>query len=224
VAYSNGPPGAGVVYGVTAAKRWGRNVVEPFSQFLTDAQKGNLPQVAFVDPDLSSEVNGGAGTDEHPPGDIQSGELFVSQVTQAVMSGPQWAHAALFITHDENGGFYDHVPPPAACAPDDYAPILEPGDHTDGGFDIYGNRVLLIAVSPYAKKGYVSHTVYDHTSIARFIEAKFKIPALTKRDANAMPLTDLFDFTDPPAFATPPNIAVPTVDPTQLSYCTSTFP
>ena len=84
-------------------------------------------------------------------------------------------------------------------------------------------RVLLIAVSPYAKKGYVSHTTYDHTSITRFIEAKFKIPALTARDANATPPMDLFDFTSPPAFATPPALTAPTVDPAGLSYCTATF-
>jgi phospholipase C len=139
------------------------------------------------------------------------------------MSGPQWAHAALFITHDENGGFYDHVPPPAACPPDSTPPVVVPGDTADGGFDIYGMRVLLIAVSPYAKKAYVGHTVYDHTSITRFIEAKFKIPALTARDANATPPTDLFDFTDPPGFATPPTLTPPTIDPTELAYCEATF-
>ncbi|MGD0526699.1 MAG: alkaline phosphatase family protein [Polyangiaceae bacterium] len=221
--YSDGAPGAGTVYGAAGATRWGRTILGNFKQFQTDAAAGNLPQVSFVDPNLDSETNGGAGTDEHPPGDIQSGELFVAQVAQAVMSSPQWAHTALFITHDENGGFYDHVAPPSACAPDSTQPILVKGDETVGGFDLYGIRVLLIAVSPYAKKGYVGHQVYDHTSIARFIEAKFKIPALTARDANALPPTDLFDFTDPPAFLTPPTLATPVIDPTQLTYCESTF-
>jgi phospholipase C len=223
LAYTDGPPSAGIVYGAAGANRWGRTISASFSQFQKDAASGNLPQVSFVDPDLSSETNGGAGTDEHPPGDIQSGQLFVSQVVQAVMSGPQWGTTALFLTHDENGGFFDHVPPPAACPPDSTQPILVGGDTTQGGFDIYGPRVLLIAVSPYAKKGYVGHTVYDHSSIARFIEAKFKIPALTARDANATPPTDLFDFTDPPAFATPPTLTTPTIDPIQLSYCETTF-
>ena len=134
------------------------------------------------------------------------------------------AHTALFITHDENGGFYDHVPPPAACAPDGTKPILSPGDTTPGGFDLLGIRVLLIAVSPYARKGYVGHHVYDHSSIARFIEARFDLPALTARDANAEPPTDLFDFASPPAFATPPALTTPTVDPGELQYCVTTFP
>jgi phospholipase C len=221
--YTDGVPGAGVIYSTALANRWGRLVVSSFSQFQKDAQSGNLPQVAFVDPDLSSESSLGAGTDEHPPGDIQSGQLFVSQVVQAVTSGPQWAHTALFLTHDENGGFYDHVAPPAACPPDSIQPILASGDTTDAGFDADGIRVLLIAVSPYARKGYVSHNVYDHTSLTRFIEAKFQVPALSARDANALPPTDLFDFTDPPAFATPPALTPPTIDPTQLSYCESVF-
>jgi phospholipase C len=222
-AYSDGPPGAGTVYGTAGANRWGRTVVRGFAAFQQDAQAGTLPQVSFVDPNLGSESSGGAGTDEHPPGDIQSGQLFVNQVVQAVTTSPQWPHMALFITHDEHGGFYDHVPPPKACPPDQKAPILSPGDTTQGGFDLYGVRVLLIAVSPYAKKGYVSHTTYDHTSITRFIEAKFKIPALTGRDANATPPTDLFDFSNPPAFATAPSLTPPAVDDAGLQYCESTF-
>ena len=83
--------------------------------------------------------------------------------------------------------------------------------------------MLLIAVSPYAKKGYLGHPVYDHSSITRFIEAKFTVPALTARDANAEPPTDLFDFKNPPAFATPPSLTTPTVDPTALQYCAPTF-
>jgi phospholipase C len=219
--YGDGVVGSNVVYG-PVLNRWGRVVKTNFTQFQQDAMTGNLPQVAFVDPDLSSETMLGAGTDEHPPGDIQSGELFVGQVVQAAMAGPQWKHMAIFLTHDENGGFYDHVPPPPACAPDSTKPILSPGDTTDAGFDADGIRVLLIAVSPYSKPGYVGHQVYDHTSIARFIEARFQIPALTARDANALPPFDLFDFSTP-AFATPPSLTLPTVDPTQLSYCESTY-
>jgi phospholipase C len=90
-------------------------------------------------------------------------------------------------------------------------------------FDRYGVRVPVIVVSPYAKMGYVGHTTYDHTSILRFIEAKFKVPALSARDANADPLTDLFDFSAPQQL-TPPVISSPTIDPTQLQYCETTYP
>jgi phospholipase C len=59
---------------------------------------------------------------------------------------------------------------------------------------MYGPRVGLLAVSPYAKRGYVTHVVTDHTSLLRFVEARFNIPAMTKRDANATPPFDMFDF------------------------------
>ena len=70
----------------------------------------------------------------------------------------------MFLTYDEHGGFYDHVAPPAAPKPDNIAPMLQPGD-TPGAFDRYGIRVPAMVISPYAKQHFVSHTVYDHTSI-----------------------------------------------------------
>jgi phospholipase C len=204
--------------------RWGRNPITNMAAFQTAAREGKLPHVSFVDPALSLTGGNGAEQDEHPPGDIQVGQQFVAQVVQAVMAGPQWAHTAVLITHDEHGGFYDHVAPPKACAPDSIAPILTTGDTgTDGGFDMDGVRVVLIAVSPYSKKGYVGHHVYDHTSITRFIETRFNLPALTARDANAEPITDLFDFVNPPAFLTPPPLTTPPIDPAGFDYCTQTF-
>ncbi len=85
-------------------------------------------------------------------------------------------------------------------------------DHT-------GFRVPFIVVSPYARPHYVSHTVYDHASITRFIETRFGLPAMTARDANAAVPLDMFDF-DNPAYVTPPDItAHTTVDPAVLSRC-----
>jgi phospholipase C len=212
-----------VTYGAAGGKRWTRTVEDNFAAFKTAAAAGKLPPVSFVDPDLTSELMNGNGGDEHPPGDIQNGQEFVSEVVQAVTSSPQWKHIALFITHDEHGGFYDHVAPPKACPPDDgFVPVPTANEMITGGFDLLGIRVILIAVSPYAKPAYVGHHIYDHTSITRFIEAKFNLPALTGRDANAEPLTDLFDFSKA-SFATPPSIPAATVDPTELQYCETTF-
>jgi phospholipase C len=227
-------PSAGVVWGVAMANRWGRPLprfyVEPSatnpsdkSDFFDQLAAGTLPEMSFVDPDLQHENSD--GQDEHPPADIQIGQKFVSDIVHAVMSSPLWAHVALFITWDEHGGFYDHLPPPPACVPDNVAPILNTSSDStiQAQFDRYGVRVPVIVVSPYAKKGYVGHTTYDHTSILRFIEAKFKVPALTARDANADPMMDLFDFAGAPN-ATPPTVAEPTVDPTGLTYCETTYP
>jgi phospholipase C len=72
--------------------------------------------------------------------------------------------------------------------------MLQAGD-TPAAFDHYGIRVPAIVVSPYARKHFVSHTVYDHTSILRFIETRFGLPALTNRDKAANPMLGMFDFT-----------------------------
>ncbi len=217
--YSDGPSGALTVYGAAVLSRWGRRVTHFDSDFFTDAAAGTLPQVAYLDANSLSE--GPAGNDEHPPADVQIGQKFVSDVVHALFASPQWPHLALFITYDEHGGYYDHVPPPKACLPGDHAPILSDKD-PPGDFDRYGFRVPFIVVSPYAKKAYVSHTTYDHTSILRFIEAKFRVPALTGRDANANVMTDMFDFANPP-FLTPPDIPAPTIDQTEADYCVATY-
>jgi len=111
----------------------------------------------------------------------------------ALVNSPNWPSSAFFLVYDEHGGFYDHVSPPPAPVPDDIPPMLQPGD-TPGAFDRYGIRVPALVVSPYAKAHHVSHTVYDHTSILKFIETRFGLPALTRRDAAADPMLDMFDF------------------------------
>jgi len=155
--------------------------------------------------------------DEHPPSNVQVGQEFVSRVVKALLTSPQWRHAALFLTYDEHGGFFDHVPPPAACAPDAIPPTLEPGDEP-GAFDRYGIRVPVVVVSPYARRHFVSHTTHDHTSILRFIETRFDLPALTARDANADPMLEFFDFRRP-RFKKPPRLPKATIDPARLQEC-----
>ncbi len=123
----------------------------------------------------------------------------------------------LIWTYDEHGGYYDHVPPPAAVTPDDVPPDLGPGD-PPGAFDRYGFRVPAGVVSPYAKRDFVSHTVYDHTSILKTVEEKWNLPALTRRDANANSLFDMVDFTSEPAFAVPPRLT-PAADPLLKDGC-----
>lgn len=171
-------------------------------QFFTDCQNGALPQVAM----LESGVN--TGMDEHPTAQIQSGAAYIAKAFNAFMKGPLWTKSAMFLTYDEAGGFYDHVAPPTAVAPDNIAPRLLATD-TPGDFDRYGFRVPLIAVSPFVKPNYVSHQVSDHTSILKFIEKRFNLPNLTQRDKNAVDLTDMFDFTtmaieQPPSMPTQP--------------------
>jgi phospholipase C len=183
--------------------------VFPISRYYVDARHGRLPAVSFVDPIFSGGVN--VETDEHPPSNVQVGQLFAYSVITALENSRDWKSSALFLTYDENGGFYDHVAPPTAVAPDAIAPMLGPGD-TAAGFDQLGPRVPVVVVSPFAKAHYVSHVVHDHTSITRFIETRFSLGSLTSRDAAADPMFEFFSFPTAP-FLTPPSFSAPTVTP-----------
>ena len=172
--------------------------VHTFGQFLSDVAAGKLKQFTFLDPNYET-------TSEENPQDIDLGERYIAQVVNALMRAPTWKHTALFITYDEHGGYYDHVPPPAAIPPDSVPPTLTSGD-VPGAFDRYGFRVPLVVVSPWARAHYVSRAVEDHTSITAFVERKWNLPAMTFRDANASPMTNYFDFRKP-AFLKPPKLA-----------------
>jgi phospholipase C len=174
--------------------------VKGVQNFINDAAAGRLPQFSFVNPDYDA-------VSQENPQDVQFGDRFLSRVTTALLQSPQWNRTALFVTYDEHGGYYDHVPPPPAIKPDDIPPLLQPGD-LPGAFDRYGFRVPLIVVSPWARRNYVSSVVQDHTSITRFVETKWNLGAMTFRDANAANMSDYFNFhhahfMHPPAFAPP---------------------
>ncbi len=189
------------------------NNLVSIDQFFTDAASGNLPSFCIVDPSFN-----GGGSEENPD-DIRVGEQFCSQVIHAAMSGPGWKKTLLVWLYDEHGGYYDHVPPPSAVAPDDIPPDLGPGD-LPGGYDRYGFRVPAVIVSPYAKRGYVSSVVRDHTAILKLVERKWNLGALTYRDAAADDLLDCLDFENPPAFLEPPKLPAPALAATNPPACT----
>jgi phospholipase C len=180
--------------------------VTGLEQYFADAAAGTLPAVSFVDPNLAADT--WDADDEHPPAMAQFGEMLAARVVQALTQSPNWSRSALFLTYDEHGGLYDHVPPPPACKPDDRAPLFDQGKESSGDFDELGVRVPMMVVSPWAKKHFVGHRTYDHTSIVRFIQARFVIPALTNRDANAEAPWEMFDFSAP-QHATPPTVTLP---------------
>jgi phospholipase C len=195
--------------------------------FFDDCAKGTLPSVSFVDPEVGAvsligktlaslpvlgPILGTLGTiggDEEAPQDMYYGEAWAHRVVEAVLRSPAWPRTILIYTYDEHGGYYDHVPPPPAIPPDSIPPRLTPGD-LPGGYDIYGPRVPAVVASPHAKPRAVTNIVHDHTSVLATIEAKWNLPALTYRDANA---ATVMDFLDPrhAAFATPPDIQGPSL-------------
>ncbi len=142
-------------------------------EFLTAIDAGTLPQVAFFKP-------AGRYT-EHPSyTDIMSGDEHIDMILARMKKSPQWPHMAVIVTYDENGGFWDHVPPPSGTGwGDRWGP---------------GSRIPTIIVSPYAKRGYVDKTPYDTTSILKLITKRFGLELLPGVRANAGDLTGAFDF------------------------------
>lgn len=197
-------------WGQTIPSQYPQNIA-PISQYFADLQNGTLPQVAMIEPASN------AGFDEHPsnsdlaPSNIQLGANYVSTLINGLMGSSSWKDSAFILTFDEFGGLYDHVSPQPAVSPDSIQPVdLLPGDvctQTTGptcDFVYTGYRVPLIVVSPYARKNYVSHNVADLTAILKLIETRFNVPALTRRDAAQIDMTEFFDFQNP-AWVTPPN-------------------
>ncbi|HEY0783377.1 MAG TPA: alkaline phosphatase family protein [Thermoanaerobaculia bacterium] len=174
-------------------------ITKPFAKFLTDAAAGALPSVAFVDPPFNGELQG-TSADDHPHGDIRNGEVFLNRIYDAVRQSPQWAHTLLVVNFDEWGGFFDHVPPPTMPIPD----ASKAAGDLEGRL---GFRVPLLVISPYARRGFVAHETFDHTSILKLIEWRFGLQPLTSRDAAANNLADVLDFThadlSAPAFTVP---------------------
>jgi phospholipase C len=156
-----------------------RNVVSD-ERFLADLRSGDLPAVSWLTPTI--------GLSDHPPESICEGENWLVEQLNALGRSEYWDSTAVVLTWDDFGGFYDHVPPPHV--------------------DIYGlgPRVPAIVISPYARRGVVDHDLMEFSSVLRFIERLFRLPALTEHDRRADDMMDAFDFTRKPR---PPLILEP---------------
>lgn len=158
-----------------------------YDQFFSDAAAGSLPQFSFIDYNYTYQS-------QENPQNMVVGEAMIYDIVMALGSSPQWEKTMLIINYDEHGGYFDHVPPPVALAPDNIPPNPPAGVGQYDGYRRYGFRVPSVVISPYSKKNHVSHLVYDHTSILATLERKWNLPALTMRDANALDLLDFIDL------------------------------
>ncbi|HEY0473014.1 MAG TPA: phospholipase C, phosphocholine-specific [Kribbella sp.] len=169
-----------------------------FDLLRKDVKTGKLPQISWI---AAPEA-----FTEHPNWPANYGAWYISQVLDALTSNPEvWSKTALFITYDENDGFFDHsVPPyPPSSASQglstvDVAPDLYPGSarYVPGAYGL-GQRVPMIVVSPWSTGGYTCSEVFDHTSIIRFMERRFGVhePNISPwRRAVCGDLSTAFDF------------------------------
>ncbi len=146
------------------------------AQFYLDAKAGTLPSVSWICPFFLNPLS------DHPAfkGGTRNCMAYVTGLINAVQQSPNWESSAIFVSWDDWGGYYDHVPPPKV---DIYG---------------YGLRVPSFVVSPYAKQGYIDKKVYSFDSWLKTIEQRWGIASMTKRDQNALDMMDCFDFTQLP--------------------------
>ena len=195
--------------GFPAYAKYLNKKIVPFDQYFTDLKNDTLPKVVLI------ERSSHQGLDEHPgPGvDVQKGSAYVASIINALMASNAWKDSVFFLTFDEAGGFYDHVPAVQTVSPDGIPPILGTNDTctaTTGptcDFVYTGFRMPNFVVSPFAKPHYVDHTNIDTTAILKFIELRFGLNPLTARDAAQPDISSFFDFTNKPNLnpPTPPN-------------------
>jgi len=134
------------------------------------------------------------GNSQHPMDDVTPGEALIKTVYEAIRNSPHWNTSLLIVTWDEHGGFYDHVPPPAATPPGD-TPVGSKFNQFHFPFDRYGIRVPAVIVSPLIRANLIDHRLYDHGSIPKAIETVFGLPPLTERDKAAKDPTALLTLT-----------------------------
>ena len=143
--------------------------LKDYTDLVAGIERGDLPAVAFYKPQGS--------LNEHPGNtDVMSGDIHISELVAKIKASRLWESTAIIVTYDENGGFWDHVPPPKG---DRWGP---------------GTRIPAIIISPFAKRGYVDHTYYDTTSIIKLITRRFGLEPLPGARANAGDLSAAFDF------------------------------
>jgi phospholipase C len=149
-----------------------KNVITPETTVLTDISSGNLQQVSWVNPTCAES--------DHASCNKGTGPAWVASVVNALGKSKYWKDTAIFITWDDWGGWFDHVKPVVLSSYE------------------MGFRVPLIVVSPYAKRGYVSHVMHQQASILKFVEKNWGLGSLGYADSRADDLSDCFNYSQAP--------------------------
>jgi hypothetical protein len=136
------------------------------------------------------------GNSQHPLDDVTRGEKLIKAVYEAVRNSPHWESSMIIVTHDEHGGFFDHVPPPAAVPPGDSISDNE-NDHNHFDFKQLGVRVPAVVISPWIPRGTIDHAEHDHSSVIKTVAELFSLSSLTDRDRHTKSLSHLIKLTAP---------------------------
>jgi len=173
--------------------------MEDFADDVSDP--GYDAAFTFIEPHYGNILPGTpedytCGTSQHPLDDVTRGERLIKEVYEAIRNSPHWERSLLIVAWDEHGGFYDHVPPPAAIPPGD---VVGDPDNSHHGFDFsrLGPRVPAVIVSPLVERGVIDHRCFDHSSIAATVERLFGLEAMTARDAAAEDVRSLLTRATP---------------------------
>lgn len=151
----------------------GRERIRDGAEFVQALRAGRLPSVAFVKPHWAQNAHAASSS-------VGAGDRWVGEMVREIMASRHWPRAAVIITYDEGGGWFDHARPPEVDR-----------------FGL-GTRVPALIVSPYARRGVIGHSQYDHASILKLIEWRFGLSPLTDRDRQAAAPLEAFDFSQPP--------------------------
>ena len=168
-------------------------ITAPFEQFLIDAQRGELPAVSYFDPNFGFAVGespAGVSRDDHPQADIRDGQVYLTEIYNALRASPNWERTLMIVTYDEWGGFFDHVAPPVGPISAEEAAL--------GNDGTLGFRTPCVILGPRAKRGHVAHFRFDPNSVINLIRWRFGLGSLSARDHWSHNMAMALDFKNPP--------------------------
>ena len=177
--YYSAPPGhVGYIWStldeikhIRYSKQWQTNVANT-ENFTTDLKKGNLAAITWLMPPFDYS--------DHPPTSMCQGENWTVQTVDSIMTSKFWKNTVIVLTWDDFGGFYDHVAPPRISK------------------YMLGPRVPAIIISPYSRRAYIDHTVYDFRSVVKFIEDEFNLPHIAQYDRSVASIAGMLNFNQKP--------------------------
>ena len=151
---------------------WANDVISPQTNFFNDVSDGKLRDLSWITPTCENSDHAGCGSN--------TGPAWVASLVNAIGQSKYWDSTAIFIFWDDYGGWYDPKPPAMV------------------DYDGLGMRIPMLIVSPYARRGYIDHTPFEHGTILKFVEDTFGLPRLAASDTRANSPDGAFNFNKPP--------------------------